>query len=158
MQWTDYVPGGPEGSVWDVVVVGTGAGGAAAVFNLARLGHSVLFLERGKVFDETGAMVRNSSLAHSQGTIYSDYPPYTAPSRDPDNDGGPVLSLGHGIGGTTSLYSMVLDRFRPIDLVPGRFSRVAPLATLPEAWPIPYEDLEPYYQEAEVLFRVRGTL
>ncbi|MGH9831011.1 MAG: FAD-binding protein, partial [Blastocatellia bacterium] len=39
----------PEGHVWDVIVIGTGAGGSTAGFNLARSGRSVLFVERGKL-------------------------------------------------------------------------------------------------------------
>src|SRR5208337_4245945 len=42
-------PQDAEGHLWDVIVVGTGAGGSTAGFNLARSGRSVLFIERGKL-------------------------------------------------------------------------------------------------------------
>ena len=45
----EIVPQDPEGHLWDAVVVGAGAGGSAAGFNLARLGRSVLFVERGRL-------------------------------------------------------------------------------------------------------------
>jgi choline dehydrogenase-like flavoprotein len=45
----EVVPQDVEGHLWDVIVVGTGAGGSTAGFNLARLGRSVLFVERGKL-------------------------------------------------------------------------------------------------------------
>ena len=51
MTLTDYIPDDPVGDIWDVVVIGTGPGGAVAGFNLARRGRSVLFLERGRLFD-----------------------------------------------------------------------------------------------------------
>jgi choline dehydrogenase-like flavoprotein len=151
------IPKDPDGTIWDIVVIGTGAGGAAAGFNLARLGRSVLFLERGLALDETGSTVRNSSLIRSSGKVYSDCQPYNVPRDGGGGDNKPILVVGCGIGGTTSLFSMVMDRFRPVDLSQRCFAQVPQSSTLPEAWPIQYEDLEPYYREAETLFRIRGT-
>jgi choline dehydrogenase-like flavoprotein len=157
MQLEKRVPMDPDGSTWDIVVIGTGAGGAAAGFNLARLGRSVLFLERGALLDEPGSTIGNSRLFHSLGKVYSDCQPYDAQGDGSSNDSKPVLVVGYGVGGTTSLFSMVMDRFRPVDLSPRGFAQIPQSSSLPEAWPIQYEDLEQYYREAEALFRVRGT-
>ena len=45
----EVTPQDYEGPLWDVIVIGAGAGGSTAGFNLARLGRSVLFVERGKL-------------------------------------------------------------------------------------------------------------
>jgi choline dehydrogenase-like flavoprotein len=140
------------------VVIGTGAGGATAGFNLARLGHSVLFLERGKLFDKTGCVVKNSSLVNSAGAVESDCHPYDAQRATEQGASAPDLLTGYGVGGTTSVFAMVMDRFRPVDLRSRSVAhQVPPSSSVPEAWPIHYEELEPYYREAEALFRVRGT-
>jgi choline dehydrogenase-like flavoprotein len=55
------------------------------------------------------------------------------------------------------VFAMVMDRFRPMDLTPRRWVDIPEDCSLPEEWPISYEELDPYYQEAEALFRVRGT-
>jgi glycine/D-amino acid oxidase-like deaminating enzyme len=54
----EVVPQDVEGHLWDVIVVGTGAGGSTAGFNLARLGRSVLFVERGKLLHHDSTVVR----------------------------------------------------------------------------------------------------
>ncbi len=52
---------------------------------------------------------------------------------------------------------MVMDRLRPEDFTPRRYHPTASEASLPDAWPIGYEEIEPFYQQAEELYRVRGT-
>jgi choline dehydrogenase-like flavoprotein len=64
---------------------------------------------------------------------------------------------GCGSGGTSSVYAAQLERFNPADFTPRAHYADVPGTTLPEAWPITYEDLLPYYREAEALYRVRGT-
>lgn len=153
MQLTNCVPAHPEDTFWDVVVIGTGAGGATAGYTLARLGRSVLFLEQGPVLDAAGSPARPRSWDSLPGAVHSTCPPY-----DTEHDEiAPSLYVGKGLGGTTSLFSMVMDRFRPADLRPRDFAKVPPSTSLPDAWPIQHEDLEPYYREAETLFRIRGT-
>ena len=127
-----------------MVVIGTGAGGGTAGFNLARLGRSVLFLERGKLHPPQDT---NDIRAHR----WPDPVPRIGENMDAR------LRLGCGLGGSTSLFAMVMDRFRPIDFTPRAGVQVPPDTSLPAEWPIQYEDLDPYYREAEALFRVRGT-
>lgn len=156
LKLADHIPRDPQADIWDVVVIGTGAGGGTAGFNLARLGRSVLFLERGKLIDANSSLPE-PSIIESTGRVDSDCPPYGG-KREADRNGHPpILAVGCGLGGSTSLFSMVMDRFRLADLEPRCAGHVPPSTSLPDAWPIQCEDLEPYYREAEVLFRVRGS-
>ena len=48
MSSSPYKLDDPEGTEWDVVVVGNGMGGSTVGYALARSGHRVLFVEKGK--------------------------------------------------------------------------------------------------------------
>src|SRR6266700_2958045 len=54
----EVTPQDAEGHVWDAIVIGAGAGGSTAGFNLARLGRSVLFVERGKLLHHDPTVVK----------------------------------------------------------------------------------------------------
>lgn len=149
---------------WDVVVVGTGAGGGAFGWALAAEGRRVLFIEMGRAA-ESDAGVRGDypeMLAAASGDSLTEL--LKAGGRFPfaisDLSAGKtkrfVPFIGSGEGGGTALYGMVLERFFPADFEPARHHPGAGEATLPERWPIKYEDLVPYYLAAERLFRVRG--
>ena len=144
----------PRDSVWDVAVIGTGAGGGTAGFNLARSGRSVLFIERGPMKHEL--VVQNPFAPPSISQNASGWWPHSVRRRE-DTDGSSQAWIGCGLGGSTAVFTMVMDRFRPADFTPRRFAPKSSAETLPEIWPIAYEELEPYYREAEALFRVRGT-
>ena len=64
--------------------------------------------------------------------------------------------LGCGTGGSTSLYAAQLERLQPTDFTP-RQNYSSTDSTLPEKWPISYEELLPYYRRAETLYEVRGS-
>lgn len=160
-----FVPSDPEGTVWDVVVIGTGMGGATAGFELARAGHRVLFIEKGplshsamrsgievprspesgSVEDESAARLRSGSWPH-RATVDSNLGKLNF-----------FLPLGCGSGGTSTFYAAGLERFWPSDFSPrASFPDVAD-SSLPERWPITYQDLAPFYSRAEALYRVRGS-
>lgn len=152
MDLADFIPTEPEAQIWDVVVVGTGAGGGTAGFNLARRGRSVLFLERGPGLTPAGGS-NDPEVQRFSGTV-----------RATDQHSSPLegfpktsLAIGTGLGGSTSVFAMVMDRFRPVDF---QIRRTVPLphdTSAPDFWPLQYEDLEPSYREAESLFRVTGA-
>jgi len=152
---------------WDIVVVGTGMGGAAAGYALARAGKSVLFIEKG--FARSS---RSLTGAYAETFFDSEVIPgmqhrrvLAAAGREwcplEDISGNRAKSfipfVGSGAGGSSALYGMALERFFPSDLAPRQYFPDVPLTTLPERWPIAYEELVPYYAEAEALFGVRGT-
>jgi choline dehydrogenase-like flavoprotein len=158
----EAVPQNPEDHLWDVIVIGTGAGGATAGFNLARLGRSVLFVERGKLLHHDPTVVRGvpfswkdnpeTALAHGW---------WPRPIYYREEEGGAAVptkpAIGSGAGGSTAQFGAVMDRFRPEDFTPRRFFPDTPEASLPEEWPINYEEMIPFYERAESLYRVRGT-
>ncbi len=149
------IPSDTQGRIWDVVVIGTGAGGATAGFNLARRGRSVLFLERGPVLAGRSAVTQAAAVQNPG--VPEGWWPDPVYERSAVGDVRGSYPIGCGTGGSTALFAMVMDRFRPMDLTPRRWVDVPSSSSLPEAWPISYEDLEPYYDGAETLFRVRGT-
>lgn len=141
----DCIPSDPEDQLWDVVVIGTGAGGATAGFNLARQGRSVLFLECGKL--------------EPSNTQDPTTPGWSCPQRimRTGSAGAEQMVVGCGTGGSTAVFSMVMDRFRAADLAPRQYCPEPHNTTLPDTWPIPLSELQPHYARAESLFRVRGT-
>ena len=157
---SEVVPQDAEGHLWDVIVIGTGAGGSTAGFNLSRLGRSVLFVERGKLLDHDPAVVRGVPWTGDPETALNHgWWPRPFYSRE-EEDGAFVPTrppIGSGAGGSTAQFNGVMDRFRPQDFTPRQFFSDVSDASLPEAWPIAYEEMAPFYERAESLYRVRGT-
>jgi choline dehydrogenase-like flavoprotein len=156
----EAIPPHPEDHVWDVIVIGTGAGGATAGFNLARLGRSVLFVERGKLVRQARSLAPGNPFSWTgdpENALNQGWWPRPFYRQD---DGALVPTkapIGCGAGGSTALFNGVMDRFRPQDFSPRRFFPDAPDASLPEAWPVSYEEMVAFYERAERLYRVRGT-
>lgn len=158
-----------ERHVWDVIVVGTGMGGGMLGYSLARSGRRVLFVEKGR-----------STLPGAPGTIRSLMPEVAEPkacrsvetyydvmarsgrSTDEIEDISGRSShrfvpfLGSGTGGSSSLYGMVCERFFAQDFTPRQHFRNPGDSTVPDAWPINYEEMQPWYVAAERLLGVRG--
>ena len=157
---SEVAPQDAEGHVWDVVVIGTGAGGSTAGFNLARLGRSVLFIERGKLLHHDPTVVRGvRRTGNPETALNHGWWPRPLYHRG-DEDGASVPTrppIGSGAGGSTAQFNAVMDRFRPEDFTPRRFYSNITDSSLPEAWPVSYEEMEPFYERAETLYRVRGT-
>ena len=151
-----------EGHVWDVIVVGAGAGGATAGYNLARLGRSVLFVERGKLLHFDRSVVRGAPFSWTDNPEAAlDHGWWPRPLLHREDDDGAAVPIrppiGCGAGGSTAQFNAVMDRFRPQDFTPRRNFRANPDASLAEAWPVGYEEMAPFYERAESLYRVRGT-
>ncbi len=132
---------------YDVIVVGSGAGGATFAASCAAAGKSVLLLERGNPYPADLA-------AHDEKAMLIDKRPYD--DREVDVNGhARRLYMGGILGGGTSLYGGALLRPSEQDFQPGRYYG----ERIPRSiwdWPISYQDLEPYYTEAERLFGVAG--
>jgi choline dehydrogenase-like flavoprotein len=129
---------------YDVIIIGTGAGGGTLAYRLAPSGKRILLLERGDYlrrepdnWDSKAVFVRNKYKAHE--TWY-------------DKDGQPFHPGQHYyVGGQTKVYGAILFRLRERD-----FGEVRHHGGLSPAWPLSYQDLEPYYTEAERLYLVHG--
>ncbi len=115
-----------EGHLWDVIVIGTGAGGSTAGFNLARLGRSVLFVERGKLLHHDPSVVRGASFSwtdNAEKALNHGWWPSAVHYRE-EEDGASLPTRppnGCGAGGSTAQFNAVMDRFRPQDFTPRRF-------------------------------------
>jgi choline dehydrogenase-like flavoprotein len=158
----EVVPQDPEDHLWDVIVIGTGAGGSTAGFNLARLGRSVLFVERGKLLHHDPSVVRGTSFTWKDNPeIALNHGWWPRPIYYRENEDAAALPtrppIGSGAGGSTAQFGAVMDRFRPQDFTPRRYFPDVPDSSLPEAWPVSYEEMVPFYERAESLYRVRGT-
>src|SRR5208282_324718 len=99
----EVVPQDAEGHLWDVIVIGTGAGGSTAGFNLARLGRSVLFVERGKLLHHDPTVVQGVPWTGNPETALNHgWWPRPFHYRE-EEDGAPVPArppIGSGAGGS----------------------------------------------------------
>jgi choline dehydrogenase-like flavoprotein len=126
---------------WDVVIVGTGAGGCAAAHTLAAAGLRIALLERG------------DHLPRDDSTLAVDpvFGEGRYKSRDRWHDArGRTLTLDefHNVGGKTKWYGAALLRFAPHEFDPD------PAHGCP-GWPFGYDELAPWYARAEQLLGVR---
>jgi choline dehydrogenase-like flavoprotein len=139
----------------DVIVVGSGAGGATLAYACARAGKSVLLLERGHPYAAPCLSNGVSGAVHDERAMLIEKKPYD--DRKIDVNGSALrLYMGGVLGGGTALYGAALMRPSPQDFHPGKsYSDRLPRAQWD--WPIAYDDLEPHYTQAEQLFGVAGA-
>lgn len=130
---------------YDVVIIGSGAGGGTLAHRLAATGKRILLLERG------GWLPREKDNWSSRAVFTEER--YKADETWRDGDDKPFRpGIHYWVGGNTKLYGAVLFRMRAAD-----FGEVRHHGGLSPAWPIRYEDLAPYYLEAERLYHVHGN-
>lgn len=156
----------PADLEWDAMVIGTGIGGATLGHALARQGQRVLFCERGTsrqpgVAEGDYAERLNTPLTHPVNTMapHSLLRAGRWPTQLIDKSaksGRPFIPfIGTGVGGSSALYGMAMERFSAADFQPELNSE--PGRSGRPAWPITYDELQPYYAQAEDLYRVRGS-
>ena len=77
---------------------------------------------------------------------------YTSPDSWTDKGGDPFQpGVHYYVGGATKLYGAALYRLRPAD-----FGELKHVDGISPAWPLTYEDFEPWYTKAEWLYQVHG--
>ena len=160
MPLADCIPQDPEQELWDVIVVGTGMGGSTVGYELARRGRRVLFLEKGK-FLHGGPEPQEATLpmvdAEAEVRLRTGRWPLPLQGETSFGKVDFFAPMGCGSGGSTTVFGAQLERFSPADFQPkANFASVRD-ANLPEEWPVPYEEMLPYYRRAEALYRVCGT-
>ena len=129
----------------DIAIIGSGMGGGTLAYALRNRGAKVLIVERGDYLprEPENWSPREIFVAKRYRTT------------DPflDGRGKPFRpSIYHVVGGCTKVYGAALPRFRRED-----FGALESEDGVSPAWPVDYDELEPYYAEAERLFRVHGT-
>jgi choline dehydrogenase-like flavoprotein len=129
---------------FDVLVIGSGPGGATVAARVAETGQRVLMIERGDF------LPRERDNWNSQA-VFGDSK-YTAGETLYDARDRPFRpELHYYVGGNSKVYGAALFRLLPAD-----FGEVQHASGVAPAWPLDYQDLEPYYVRAEHLFWVHG--
>ena len=132
-------------SDYDVIVIGSGAGGGTLVNRLAPSGKKILLLERGDWLPrepqnwDTREVFVDGRYMPSDTWFDADDEPFEP-------------QVHYFVGGATKLYGAALYRLRAED-----FGELKHQDGISPAWPISYDELEPYYTQAEQLYRVRGA-
>jgi choline dehydrogenase-like flavoprotein len=130
---------------YDVIIIGTGAGGGTLARHLAPSGKKILLLERGD-------WLPREPQNWDTGEVFVDNR-YISPDTWYDGSGGAFQPQVHYfVGGATKLYGAALYRLRKED-----FGELRHAGGVSPAWPIAYEDMEPYYTKAEQLYEVHGA-
>jgi len=129
---------------YDIAIIGTGAGGGTLAHALAPTGKRILVLERGEYVpreqDNWSPRAVNVEGRYQTTEVWS------------DGDGGELHPhTNYWVGGNTKFYGAALFRLRRED-----FGEIRHHGGRSPAWPIGYEDLEPYYSRAERLYHVHG--
>jgi choline dehydrogenase-like flavoprotein len=129
---------------YDVIIIGTGAGGGTLAHRLAPSGKRVLLLERG------GYLPREPENWDSKEVFLKSR--YVTPEKWIDGNGTPFRPHAqYYVGGNTKFYGAILFRMRERD-----FGEVRHHGGISPSWPLSYDDLEPYYAQAERLYLVHG--
>ncbi len=129
---------------FDVIIIGTGAGGGTLAYHLAPSGKRILLLERGDYVPRekpnweprsVNVEGRYQTKEVWKTTAGEDLHPHT----------------NYCVGGNTKFYGAALFRLRKED-----FGEIRHHGGVSPGWPISYDDLEPYYTQAEQLYQVHG--
>ena len=129
---------------FDVIIIGSGAGGGTLVHRLAPSGNRILLLERGNYVprekDNWNPRAVNLEAKYNTKEIWH------------DRDGEELHPhTNYNVGGNTKFYGAALFRLRTED-----FGELKHYGGISPAWPISYDELEPYYTQAEQLYHVHG--
>jgi choline dehydrogenase-like flavoprotein len=129
---------------YDVIIIGTGAGGGTLARKLAPSGKRILLLERGPFLPREKENWSSDQVV-AEGR-------YNCKDEWVDAQGTPFEpGIHYYVGGNTKFYGAAMFRMRERD-----FEELKHHAGVSPAWPLAYRDLEPYYAEAERIYHVHG--
>jgi len=128
-----------------VVIIGSGIGGATTAYALAKRGIEVLIVERGDYLP-----VEPENWSEHAIFIDKRYKPKETWLDEKGKEF--VPGVHYFVGGNSKVYGAALPRFRASD-----FDFQRHLQGDSPAWPFNYSDIEPFYSEAEALYKVHGT-
>jgi choline dehydrogenase-like flavoprotein len=130
--------------IYDLIVIGSGPGGASLAQKLAKTGRRILLLERGDYLPRSPSNW-DSQTVFVEGAYQAKETWYGADGREFHP------GLHYFVGGNSKVYGAALLRLRERD-----FGEILHSDGVSPAWPLQYEAFEPYYAEAERLFHVHG--
>lgn len=129
---------------FDVIIIGSGAGGGTLAWKLAPSGRRILLLERGDYVPRETANW-NTRAVNVEGR-------YNTREQWRDGAGKPLHPhTNYWVGGNTKFYGAALFRLRRED-----FGELRHHGGISPAWPVGYDTFEPYYTQAEHLYQVHG--
>jgi len=129
---------------YDIIIIGTGAGGGTLLHTLRDSGKNILVLERGQFLPQEKENWDTSEVFLKER--------YHTEERWKDKHGNDFRpGTGYWVGGNTKVYGAALYRMREKD-----FERVQHEGGISPEWPLRYSDFEPYYTKAEKLYNVHG--
>ena len=129
---------------YDIIIIGSGAGGASLAQRLAPTGKSILILER-------GPFLPREADNWSPHAVFVQHK-YRTREQWLDRRGKAFTPNTHyWVGGNTTFYGAALLRLRP-----GDFEARQHAGGVSPAWPVSYAEMAPYYAEAEAQWRVHG--
>ncbi|HVF96287.1 MAG TPA: GMC family oxidoreductase, partial [Flavisolibacter sp.] len=149
--------------VYDVIIVGSGAGGGMAAYVLANAGVKVLMLEAGPYYDPR---IHSSQLKFSYesprrgaGTKVRPFGDFDAAFGGWELEGEPYTTKDNTkfdwfrsrmLGGRTNHWGRISLRFGPKDFQPDD--------GVSERWPITYDEVKPYYDKVDRLIGIYGSV
>jgi choline dehydrogenase-like flavoprotein len=130
---------------YDLIIIGSGAGGGTLARQLAPTGKRILILERGD-------WLKREALNWDAKAVFVDNR-YVSRDTWYDRNGKAFQPQVHYfVGGATKMYGAALYRLRRED-----FGELREYDGISPAWPIGYDDMEPYYTKAEQMYQVHGV-
>ena len=130
---------------FDIIIIGSGAGGGTLAHSLAASGKRILLIERGDF------LRREQDNWNPQAVFVQ--AKYQARETWHDQHGKAFHpGIHYYVGGNTKFYGAALLRLREAD-----FGEIRHHGGVSPAWPISYAELEPYYCKAEALYHVHGA-
>lgn len=131
---------------YDIIIIGTGAGGGTLAYALKDSGANILILERGDFLPNEDENWQVESVFHEKRYKPDEH------WHDVHNNTPFQPGVHYFVGGNTKVYGAALPRFRERD-----FQEIGHEGGASSAWAISYADLEPYYTQAESIYRVHGV-
>jgi len=150
-------------SVYDAVIIGSGASGGAVAYSLCAAGYKVAVLEKGRLINRE--MFSKDEIAYVRRDIVTPDPFEEYHTIEKEVDGKWIvtptyesgLSFWNGniVGGSSNFMSGMLHRMHPDDFkLKSKYGEITGANIVD--WPITYEDLEPYYLKAEEIIGISG--
>ncbi len=131
---------------YDVIIIGTGAGGGTLAHSLAATDKKILLLERGNFLPrEKDNWEPDAVFVDGKYISFETWYNAEGEAFQPQ--------VHYFVGGATKLYGAALYRLRPQD-----FGMIEHIDGISPAWPLSYEDFEPWYTAAEWLYQVHGAV